>query len=176
MLATEQTEGAVEVGSVGREGRIGLPVLNETDRLPYGVVVQIAGDAWRLPADAFARLVDERPAVRRLLLRYLQCFTNEVAQSSACGRLHTVEERCARAVLTTRDRVGDDRFDLTYDFLAMALAAGRAGVAVALGALHGEGLVWCTRGRVTILDRPRPEGASCGCYQVTRTALARLLG
>jgi CRP-like cAMP-binding protein len=176
MIADEQEGGAVEVGTVGNEGFVGLPVLMAADRMPYRVIVQVEGDAWRMPADAFRRLVDGRAAVRHLLLRYAQAFTDQLAQSVACNRLHTVEERCARWLLMTHDRVHGESFELTHEFLSYMLGARRAGVTVAMGALQGAGLIQYTRGRVVVLDRPRLEEASCGCYHITRTAFHRLLG
>jgi CRP-like cAMP-binding protein len=139
-------------------------------------MVQIEGDAWRLRADAFRRLVDERAAVRHLLLRYGQYFTDQLSQSVACNRLHTVEERCARWLLMTHDRVDGDSFELTHEFLARMLGVRRAGVSVAMGGLQDAKIVQYGRGRVAVLDRPKLEEASCGCYHITRTALARLLG
>ena len=176
MVATEQEGGDIEVGTVGNEGFVGLPVLHGTDTMPYRVIVQVEGDAWRLSADTFARVVDERPVVRRLLLRYAQYFADQLAQSVACNRLHTLEERCARWLLMTHDRVHGDAFELTHEFLALMLGVRRAGVTVAMGALQGAGIVVYARGRVVIQDRPRLEEASCGCYHVTRTSFARLLG
>jgi CRP-like cAMP-binding protein len=176
MIATEQEGGAVEVGTVGNEGFVGLPVLMGADRMPYRMMVQIEGDAWRLSADAFRRVVDERPAVRHLLLRFGQYFADQLSQSVACNRLHTVEERAARWLLMTHDRVHGDSFELTHEFLGLMLGVRRAGVTVAMGTLQGEGAVRYMRGRVKILDRPRLEEASCGCYHITRTAFARLLG
>lgn len=176
VIATEQEGGDVEVGTVGPEGFVGLPVLNGTDATPYRTMVQVAGHAWRLSADAFRQLVDERPVVRKLLLRYSQYFTDHVSQSAACNQLHTLDERCARWLLLTHDRVEGDQFELTHEFLALMLGVRRAGVTVAMGALQGLGLVRYARGRITILDRPRLEEVSCGCYHVTRTSFARLLG
>ena len=176
MIATEQDGGDIEVGTVGSEGFVGLPVLHGADSMPYRVLVQIEGDAWRLSAAVFARAVDERPAVRRLLLRYAQYFTDQISQSVACNRLHTVEERCARWLLMTHDRVYDDSFELTHEFLALMLGVRRAGVTVAMGVLQAAGIVRYTRGRIAVLDRPRLEEASCGCCHITRTAQERLLG
>jgi CRP-like cAMP-binding protein len=175
VVADEQEGGAAEVGTVGREGFVGLPVLNGAGSMPFRVVVQVEGHAWRLPADALTRLVDERPAVRRLLMRYSQYFTDQVAQSVACNRLHTLDERCARWLLMTHDRVDGDSFELTHEFLSYMLGVRRAGVTVAMGALQAAGVVRYSRGRVKVLERPRLEEASCGCYQITRTALRRLL-
>jgi CRP-like cAMP-binding protein len=176
VIATEQAGGDIEVGTIGPEGFVGLPVLNGTDRMPYRVFVQVPGEGWRLPAEEFRRLVDERPVVRKLLLRFSQYFTDQVSQHAACNQLHTVEERCSRWLLMTHDRVQGDAFEITHEFLALMLGVRRAGVTVAMGTLQAGGIVRCTRGRVSILDRPRLEEASCGCYHVTRAELARLLG
>jgi CRP-like cAMP-binding protein len=176
MIADGQAGGAVEVGTIGPEGFIGLPVLMGADRMPYRVFVQVAGDGWRLPADAFRRLVDERAPVRRLLLRFAQTFSDQVAQSVACNRLHAVDERCARWLLMTHDRVHGDAFELTHEFLSLMLGVRRAGVTVAMGALQGARIIRYVRGRVAVLDRPRLEAAACGCYHITRAASDRLLG
>jgi CRP-like cAMP-binding protein len=176
MIATEQEGGDIEVGTIGYDGFIGLPVLHGADRTPYRTIVQVEGDAWRLPSDAFRRLVDERPVVRHLFMRYAQYFTDQISQSVACNRLHTLEERCARWLLMTLDRVHGAEFELTHEFLALMLGVRRSGVTVAMGALQSIGVVRYTRGRVQVLDRQRLEEASCGCYHITRTAFDRLLG
>jgi CRP-like cAMP-binding protein len=176
MIADEQEGGSVEVGTVGPDGLVGLPVLNGAESMPYRVFIQIAGHGWRLSADAFRRLVDERPVVRRLFLRYNQYFTDQLSQSVACGQLHTLEERCARWLLMTHDRVEGDGFELTHEFLSLMIGVRRAGVTVAMGMLQAAGVIRYTRGRVTVLDRPRLEEASCGCYHITRTQFRRLLG
>jgi CRP-like cAMP-binding protein len=176
MLATEQEGGDIEVGTIGNEGFVGLPVLLGATSVPNRIIIQIEGDASRMPADAFRRIVDERPEVRRLLLRYAQHFSDLLSQSVACNRLHTLEERCARWLLMTHDRVHGDAFDLTHEFLAIMLGVRRAGVTVAMGVLQAAGILRYTRGRVTVLDRSRLEEASCGCYGITRSTYERLLG
>jgi CRP-like cAMP-binding protein len=176
MIAEEQEGGAVEVGTIGPEGFIGLPVLMGASRMPFRVFVQIEGDGLRMSADAFRRLVEERPAVRHLLMRFAQTFSDQMSQSVACNRLHTLDERCARWLLMTHDRVHGESFELTHEFLSYMLGVRRAGVTVAMGTLQGVGIIRYTRGRVTVLDRPRLEEASCGCYHITRAAFDRLLG
>jgi CRP-like cAMP-binding protein len=176
VIADEQEGGAIEVGTIGSEGFIGIPVLHATDRMPYRVFAQVEGHAWRLPAEEFGQITDERPAVRRLLLRYAQYYNDQTSQSVACNRLHTLDERCARWLLMTHDRVEGDRFELTHEFLSLMLGVRRAGVSVAMGTLQAANVVRYTRGRVEVLDRPRLEEASCGCYHITRSALVRLLG
>lgn len=176
MIAEGQEGGDIEVGTIGREGLVGLPVLFGTDTTPHRVIVQVEGDAWRMTADEFRRVVDGRPAVRRTCLRYAQYFVEQVAQAAACNRLHTVEERCARWLLMTHDRVHGATFELTHEFLAVMLGVRRAGVTVAMGTLQSAGLVQYTRGRVVVLDRPKLEEASCDCYAVTRASFRRLFG
>ena len=175
MIATEQEGGEIEVGTIGNEGLVGLPVVFGAESSTYRVLVQIEGDAWRLSADDFRRAMDERPGVRHRMLRYANAFTDQIAQSAACNRLHTVEERCARWVLMTHDRVDGDLFELTHEFLAVMLGVRRAGVTVALGALQHAGLLRNVRGRIEVLDRARLMAASCGCYAVTRASYRRLL-
>jgi CRP-like cAMP-binding protein len=176
VVADEQEGGAVEVGTIGPDGFIGLPVLHGAESMPYRVFIQIEGHGWRLSADAFRQLIDERAAVRHLFLRYAQYFTDQVSQSVACNRLHTLDERCARWLLMTHDRVEGDRFELTHEFLSLMLGVRRAGVTVAMGVLQAANIIQYTRGRVVVIDRQRLEEASCGCYHITRTQLDRLVG
>lgn len=176
MIATEQEGGSVEVGTIGNEGFLGLAVLFGADVVPTRTFAQIEGDAWRMRADEFRRVVDERPVVRKLLLRYAQYFTDQLSQSVACNRIHTLEERCARWLLMSHDRVHGDTFELTHEFLSLMLGVRRAGVTVAMGVLQGAEILRYLRGRITIVDRPRLEEASCACYHITRASQDRLLG
>lgn len=174
IVATEAHGGLVEVGTVGNEGFVGLSVLYGTERTTYQVIAQVEGDAWRLPVDDFRRALDERPAVRALALRYAHYYTDQVSQLVACNRLHGVEQRCARWLLLTHDRLGEDQFALTHEFIAQMLGVRRAGVTVTMGALQERGALRLARGRLTILDRDLLEDAACECYRVTREAQARL--
>ncbi len=131
--------------------------------MPCRVMVQIGGYGCRLPAEEFRQLVEERPVVRRLLLRYSQSFTDQVSQSAACSTLHTIEERAPRWLLMTHDRVESDQFELTHELLSLMLGVWRSGMTVAVGALQAEGIVRYMRGRVTVVDRARLEKVSRGC-------------
>ena len=175
-ISEQQEHGSVEVGTIGRDGLIGIPVLLGAQTIPYKVFVQIEGQGVRMPADEFRQLVDDRPTFRNLLLRYTQYWTDQLSQSVACNRLHTLDERCARWLLLTYDRVEGDNFELTHEFLSLMLGVRRAGVTVAMGALQSQRILSYVRGRVHILDRPRLEEASCNCYHITRSQLQRLLG
>lgn len=175
-LATEQEGGEIEVCTTGCEGFVGVPVALGTGTMTNRVMVQVEGDAWRIPAAELRRVLDERPAVRAACLRFVQCLVDQVSQAVACNRLHTLEERCARWLLMTHDRVQGDVFDLTHEFLAQMLGVRRAGVTVAMGVLQRAGMVQYTRGRVTVRDRALLEEASCGCYRIARASLDRHMG
>ena len=167
-------ERVVEVGTVGNEGMVGLPLVLGTDREPARSFIQIPGDAWRIDADAFLRALDGVAGLRDVLLRYAQTYLNQVGQGSACNRAHGVQERCARWLLMTHDRTGGDEFPLTQEFLAAMLGVRRAGVTVAAGILQKAGLIRYSRGRITIVDRAGLEAASCACYATIRASYERL--
>jgi len=115
--------------------------------------------------------------LRRALRRYTHAYLTQVAQTAACNRAHQLDQRCARWLLMTHDRVdGGDEFPLTHEFLAFMLAVRRAGVTVSLGALQHAGLVRYSRGVITLVDRAGLERASCECYRVVRAHFERLFG
>jgi len=176
LIATEQEGGDVEVGTAGNEGLVGIPVLLSDDTMSNRVMVQVEGEAWRISSDVFKRVLDERPSLRKICLRYAAYFMTELSQSVACNRLHTLEERASRWLLLTHDRVQGNTFEMTHEFLALMLGVRRAGVSVAMGMLQGAGAIRYARGRVEVLDRNLMEETSCDCYRITRTNLERLFG
>jgi CRP-like cAMP-binding protein len=167
----------IEVGTIGPEGFAGLAALYGADSTPSLVIVQIAGNGRRIAVDPFRRALRNCPRFFALLMRYAQAFLNQVAQSAACNRLHTVEERCARWLLLTQDRLdGAAEFLLTQDFLAQMLGVRRPTVSVAAGMLQQAGIIEYVRGRMRVLDRERLEAASCECYGIIRREYDRLVG
>jgi CRP-like cAMP-binding protein len=166
---------AVETATVGNEGMVGLPLFLGADRMPAQAFCQIAGHAFRLPAAAFREALGQSSALRDVLGRYTQALFTQVAQSSACNRRHNVQQRCARWLLQSQDRVGRDEFPLTQQFLSQMLGVRRATVTEVAGALQTVGLIDYTYGRITIRDRPGLEAASCECYEIIRREYARLL-
>jgi CRP-like cAMP-binding protein len=164
----------VEVGTIGREGMVGLSVFLDAGATPSRTVVQIAGAARRMDASTFAAELGERPTLQRMLHRYTHAYLTQVAQTAACNRMHNIGQRCARWLLMTHDRAGEDTFSLTQEFLSFMLGVRRAGVTEAAGALQAAGLIRYSRGRVSILDRPGLEDASCECYRIVRDHFERL--
>jgi len=165
----------VEVGTIGNEGFVGLPLLFGVDREPAKAFVQVADGAVRVTAVAFQSAITESSALRGVFLRYAQSYLSQVSQSSACNRAHTIEERCARWLLMTHDRVGADEFPLTHEFLSLMLGVRRAGVTVAAGMLQKAGLIEYRHGRIKVVDREGLEAAWCTCYRIVRDSYDRLL-
>ena len=173
---TFENGGTVEVGTAGCEGMVGLPVFLGEPTSPVTVFTQIPGTAARMNAATFAALATAPGSLQGMMLRYTQAFLTQVSQTAACNAAHLVEQRCARWLLMTHDRVEGDDFPLTHEFLAFMLSVRRAGVTLAMRALQDAGLVHYTRGRVAVVDRAGLEGASCECYRVVNAHFARLLG
>jgi CRP-like cAMP-binding protein len=167
---------AIETATVGREGMVGLPVFLGSGQTSAQAFVQIAGSALRMRSDRFLEVVAGSPALSRALLRYTQALFTLVAQSSACNRLHTMAERCARWLLHTHDRVDSDEFPLTHQFLSQMLGVRRATVTEAMGTIQATGAVEYQMGRVRVRDRGALERAACECYAIIAREFDRLLG
>lgn len=167
---------AAEVGTIGNEGMVGLPLLLGDNRAPTSVYVQVPGAGLRMKATLFEKELARSASMRKVMLRYAHAFFNQVAQSAACNQFHSLEQRCCRWLLMTHDRMQSDEFVLTQEFLAMMLGVQRTGVTVAAGALQRAGLIRYSRGNVAILDRAGLIKRSCECYGVSKREFDRLLG
>lgn len=175
IVNTVESGSSAEVGTVGNEGMAGLAVFLEGEATPNRTLVQVAGRMARLRVEDFRKLVDSSPRLRTFMNRYTLAFLAQVSQTVACNRSHNIDERCARWLLMTHDRVATDTFSLTHEFLAFMLGVRRAGVTVAAGILQKAGLITYKRGRITIVDREKLEEAACDCYQLVRQEFDRLL-
>jgi CRP-like cAMP-binding protein len=165
----------VEVATVGNEGMVGLQLFLGAETTPGHAFAQVAGTALRMEAGRF-RAAAEEPVFARLLHRYTQALLVQISQSTACNRVHSLKQRCARWVLMTHDRVRGDEFNLTQEFLAQMLGERRGSVSGVASALQQAGFIRYVRGNMTIVDRAGLESVSCGCYQVVRDEYDRLLG
>ena len=168
-ILTVLAEGkSVEVGLTGKDGLVGLPLLVGFTSGPTQAVVQIAGNAFRIPARALAQVVKKCPVLANLLQRYVQTLAMQGTQVAACNRLHEVDQRLARWLLMCQDRIDSNLVPLTQEFLAHMLGTRRASVTVAAGVLQKAGLITYQRGHVNIVDRTRLEAACCECYGIMR--------
>lgn len=165
----------VEVATVGNEGMIGLPLFLDADRALGQAFAQVAGEAFRMDAAAF-REASSHGMFHDVMRHYTQALFTQISQSAACNRVHLTEERFARWLLMTHDRVGRDDFTLTQDFLSQMLGVRRATVSEIAAEVQKQGIIAYTRGHMTIVDRERLEALSCECYPIIRAEFERLLG
>lgn len=167
---------AVETATIGYEGFVGLSIFHGVDRTASQAFCQVPGSAYRLSVADFRGLLDQPDgSLKKILGRYTEALFTMVAQTSACNRMHTMRQRCARWLLQTHDRVGEGTFDLTQSFLAQMLGVRRASVTdVALG-FQALGIIDYKMGRMEILDREALEGSSCECYSIIAREFDRLI-
>lgn len=175
-LVVLDDDAPVEAATIGREGMLGVPVVLGAPTSHLKVPAQVPGEAARIDARRLAEALEEENGMRALFLRYAQALQEQTAQSVACNRRHSLEERCARWLLMTLDRVASDHFQLTHDYLAQMLGVRRSGVTVAAGMLQQAGLIRYARGVVHVLDRERLEEASCECFAIVRARYDALMG
>ena len=166
---------SIEVGTMGNEGLVGMPLVLGSDRSSTHAYVQIAGEFMRMTVADFAAELGRNRTFGDVARRYAQGFFAQVAQSTACLRFHAVEQRLCRWILTCHDRVGQDRVELTQEFLAVMLGVQRPSVTLAATVLQKEGLISYRRGVIDVVDRRGVEGTACECYWIVRKEFERLL-
>ena len=164
IVATLRNGDAVEVGTIGCEGFIETDAALEADSARRGSYCQVSGDIARMTLRRFRERMDENTAFARLMRRSVTATLFTAQQFAACNAKHDVEERCARWLLMTRDRVGRDSFPLTHDSLGLLLGVRRASVSVATQSLQAYGAITCSRGMVTVVDAAKLRDAACECY------------
>jgi CRP-like cAMP-binding protein len=176
-MTTVMSDGRmVEVATIGNEGVVGISAIFGRETANGESLVQVPGtDAWALGIGDFRFELEQSTGLALIINRYLQAFLVMVLQSTACNSLHAAEERCARWLLMTRDRVGRDEFPMTQELLAVMLGVRRPTVTLILQKLGHRGLIRYSRGRLAVANGPELERVSCECYSTVQTELNRLL-
>ncbi len=159
---------ALEVGLVGREGMVGIPLALEIATSPVRALVQGTGTAMRMKAAPFLREFRRSHPLQRELHRYTYTLMTQITQTAACNRFHVVEARLARWLLMTQDRMQSSSFRLTQEFLSQMLGVRRVGVTKAARMLQQNELISYSRGNIRILDRKGMEAACCTCYEIVK--------
>ncbi|MFB9969251.1 Crp/Fnr family transcriptional regulator [Pseudoroseomonas cervicalis] len=167
---------SAEVGMVGPDGMVGLPLLLGSDVSGVESMVQAPGPMLRLSAANLRAALADSPTLRPALLRYMLSFHQQVTQTAACNGHHALDQRLARWLLMAQDRAGSDEFPMTQEFLALMLCVHRPGVTVAARLFQQAGLIRYERGQMTVTDRAGLEAASCECYSAVRRYCERVEG
>lgn len=166
----------VEVAAIGNEGMAGLPVfLGAPSTETLETFTQVDGQALAMRAKDFCAHLDAIPRLKDVMGLYTQALLSHIAQASACNRMHPADERCARWLLMTHDRVARDELVLTQEFLAQMLGVRRATVSEVANALQSDGIIRYSRGSMTILNREALVERSCEWYRIIRDEYERLL-
>ena len=175
LLSMNSDGTTIEVGMVGDEGAVGLPVILEIDTTPYGATVQLPAEVIKIKGSVVKAEFNRGGRLNHLLLRYTHVLLTQIAQSVVCNRFHTIEKRLCRWLLIARDRVNSNNLSLTQEIIADMLGISRTGVTMAAVSLQRAGLIRYSRGRIEILNSRAMEAAACECYQVIKEEFDRFI-
>lgn len=176
-LVTVMEDGTtMEVSLIGKEGMVGIAAILGGYTTTTQAIVQVAARALRMSANALRTEFNRGGALQKLLLRYTQFLLAQVSQTAICNRLHPLEERFARWLLLVQDSIQSDELPLTQEFVAQMLGVRRSGITVAAGTLRQSGIIYYTRGRITVLNRRKLEATACECYRAIQNEYDVLLG
>jgi CRP-like cAMP-binding protein len=154
----------LEVGVVTNKGFAGESFIADEHNCPYRIISQPPVEGFRIKVRTLRAILNSAPNLRFRLSRYVHFQSLRTAQIAACNRFHEIEQRLARWLLMSQDRMGSAILPFTQDFLAGMLGTGRASVSVAAGTLQNVGIIDCKRGAVKVVNRKKLEDAACECY------------
>jgi CRP-like cAMP-binding protein len=174
-LIAESDGHQVESATIGQEGAADVFSAIASRVAPLLLLAQVDGTAHELPIDRFLAVFAEDESLRRVIHGYIEALFVQTSMSALCLSVHHLNERCARWLLQSHDRVDGDSFELKQEFLAIMLGVHRPSVSIAAKTLQASGLIAYRRGKITIVDREGLEDASCSCYEETRLAYSRLV-
>ena len=167
---------SAEIAVVGNEGAVGVSLFMGGETTPSRAVVQSAGSAYRLSGARLKREFDRHGQLLNVLLRYTQSLITQMAQTAVCNRHHALDQQLCRWLLLSLDRLETNELRVTQELIANMIGVRREGVTEAAGRLQKLGVIRYSRGKITVLDRPRLEALSCECYAVVKTETDRLMG
>src|SRR5204863_8474739 len=175
LLYVMQDGSSAEIAVVGNEGAVGISLFMGGESTPSRAVVQSAGHAYRLKADALKKEFARGGELQHLLLLYTQALITQMAQTAVCNRHHSVEQQLCRWLLLSLDRLPSNELSMTQELIANMLGVRREGVTEAAGKLQAERMIEYSRGKITVLDRQKLEARACECYAVVKRESDRLL-
>jgi len=165
-----------EIGVIGREGMVGLPLVVGVDTAFAETYIQADATSLQMETAAFRRELDDNADLRRLLFRYNEAMSAQTAQTAACNGRHDLEPRLAKWLLMAHDRSDGDELLITQEFLALMLCVHRPSITVVARILQRAGLIRYSKGSISILDRAALEATACDCYRTVQDRFKYLLG
>jgi CRP-like cAMP-binding protein len=175
LLYVLENGASAEIAVTGNDGLVGIALFMGGESTPSRAVVQSAGHAYRLKAATLKSEFRQGGQLQYLALRYTQALITQMAQTAVCNRHHSVEQQLCRWLLLSLDRLPSNELVMTQELIANMLGVRREGVTEAAGRLQEDGLIQYSRGRITVLDRPKLEARVCECYAVVKRETERLL-
>ena len=167
-LAAVENGNTVEAGVIGPEGIAGVAIVLGANSTPNQGLAQSDVQVSRIAAKDLIAEFRKNGKLSEMILRFVQSMFTQVAQTAACNRLHTLDQRLARWLLMTHDRIGESKLPLTQEFLSRMLGVRRAGVSVAANSLRQQGVIDYHRGDIVVVDRSGIERLSCECYRIVK--------
>ena len=174
-VAIMENGSTTEIGVIGNEGMVGLPIILDTSYTNSTAIVQVGDGGYRIAAGRLQEELERGGALRRLLMRYTQARIIQLGQTAACNRYHTIEQRFARWLLMVRDHIQKDEFNLTQEFVSQMLGVRRTGVSQIAARFQEQGIIHYHRGFIRIISAQKLEASACECYQLTTAQFNRLL-
>jgi len=175
LVSVTENGSTIEVGMIGMEGMLGVPVLLGARTMPYQPVVQISGTAFKMKVAVLKSELDRCSSLQKIFLRYTHALLIQTSQAAVCNSLHKIEKRLCRWLLIAQDCVQSDNLRLTQETMSHLIGTRRAGVNSVINSLQKEGLIDHSRGQITIIDREGLEDASCECYRVIKEEFDKAL-
>ncbi|MEM8719810.1 MAG: Crp/Fnr family transcriptional regulator [Cyanobacteria bacterium P01_G01_bin.39] len=174
-VAIMENGSTTEIGVIGNEGMVGLPIILDTSYTNSTAIVQVGNGGYRIAAEQLQEELNSQGALKRLLMRYVQARIIQLGQTAACNRYHSVEQRFARWLLTVRDSIQKDEFQLTQEFISQMLGVRRTGVTEVASKFQKAGIIQYKRGLIRILSQEKLEASTCECYGLIAKEFSRLL-
>jgi CRP-like cAMP-binding protein len=175
LLFVMEDGASAEIAVVGNEGLIGIALFMGGETTPSRAIVQSAGYAYRLAGQRLKDEFNRNGGMHILLLRYTQSLITQMAQTAVCNRHHSLDQQLSRWLLLSLDRLSSNELTMTQELIANMLGVRREGVTEAAGKLQKLGVIEYSRGKITVLDRPKMEQLCCECYAVVKKETDRLL-
>ncbi|WP_036481663.1 Crp/Fnr family transcriptional regulator [Myxosarcina sp. GI1] len=174
-VAIMENGSTTEIGVIGNEGMVGLPIILNTTYTNSTAIVQVGGTGVRIAAYRLQEEMEHNRELKQALMSYVQARIIQLGQTAACNRYHTIEQRFARWMLMVRDSIGKDEFKLTQEFISQMLGVRRAGVTTVASKFQEQGIIHYVRGSITITDPEKLKTSACECYKLIANEFDRLL-